>query len=151
MCLHSCKDDGIMFSREAGENWPRGGGGHQEGSPGRVFLLTCTRESPALSLPPLHLSPLVTPLSSLLLQDGVVPQSENLQVYLRVRPFTSAESNNGESQVNCPCLSRCTQLFWVEKAALIDIFFMCVHPGLRDHRGTGNRYPEGTQDLSTKP
>ncbi|XP_075891258.1 kinesin-like protein KIF20B isoform X2 [Nelusetta ayraudi] len=36
--------------------------------------------------------------SSLPAQDSVVSQSENLRVYLRVRPFTSAESNNGESQ-----------------------------------------------------
>jgi len=33
------------------------------------------------------------------LQDSVQSQSENLQVYLRVRPFTAAESDNGESQV----------------------------------------------------
>lgn len=32
-------------------------------------------------------------------QDGVRSQSENLQVYLRVRPFTAAESDGGESQV----------------------------------------------------
>ncbi|XP_071318051.1 kinesin-like protein KIF20A isoform X2 [Trachinotus anak] len=31
-------------------------------------------------------------------QDSVQSQSENLQVYLRVRPFTAAESSNGESQ-----------------------------------------------------
>ncbi|XP_039992224.1 kinesin-like protein KIF20A [Xiphias gladius] len=31
-------------------------------------------------------------------QDSVQSQSENLQVYLRVRPFTSVESDNGESQ-----------------------------------------------------
>lgn len=32
-------------------------------------------------------------------QEGALSQSENLQVYLRVRPFTAAECNNGESQV----------------------------------------------------
>nr|XP_046232599.1 kinesin-like protein KIF20A isoform X2 [Scatophagus argus] len=31
-------------------------------------------------------------------QDSVEPQSENLQVYLRVRPFTAAESDSGGSQ-----------------------------------------------------
>ncbi|XP_040922509.1 kinesin-like protein KIF20A isoform X3 [Toxotes jaculatrix] len=31
-------------------------------------------------------------------QDSLQSQSENLQVYLRVRPFTAAESDNGESQ-----------------------------------------------------
>lgn len=32
-------------------------------------------------------------------QDSVPSQSENLQVYLRVRPFTAAESDNVETQV----------------------------------------------------
>lgn len=32
-------------------------------------------------------------------QDSDQEQSENLQVYLRVRPFTAAESNHGGSQV----------------------------------------------------
>lgn len=32
-------------------------------------------------------------------QDSAPSQSENLQVYLRVRPFTAAESDNVESQV----------------------------------------------------
>lgn len=32
-------------------------------------------------------------------QDGDQSQSENLQVYLRVRPFTVAENDSGESQV----------------------------------------------------
>ncbi|XP_070846015.1 kinesin-like protein KIF20A [Chaetodon trifascialis] len=31
-------------------------------------------------------------------QDSVQSQSENLQVYLRIRPFTAAESDSGESQ-----------------------------------------------------
>lgn len=33
------------------------------------------------------------------LQDDAQEQSENLQVYLRVRPFTAAESGSGEAQV----------------------------------------------------
>uniref|UniRef100_A0A3Q3JLE0 Kinesin motor domain-containing protein n=1 Tax=Monopterus albus TaxID=43700 RepID=A0A3Q3JLE0_MONAL len=36
--------------------------------------------------------------SALQAQDSVQSQSENLQVYLRVRPLTAAESNSGESQ-----------------------------------------------------
>lgn len=32
-------------------------------------------------------------------QDDDLSRSENLQVYLRVRPMTVTESNNGESQV----------------------------------------------------
>lgn len=33
-------------------------------------------------------------------QDAAPSQSENLQVFLRVRPFTSAESDAAESQVS---------------------------------------------------
>lgn len=33
------------------------------------------------------------------LQDDAQEQSENLQVYLRVRPFTAAESGSREAQV----------------------------------------------------
>lgn len=33
------------------------------------------------------------------LQDSCTKEKEHLQVYLRVRPFTSAETNSGESQV----------------------------------------------------
>ncbi|KAF3703990.1 Kinesin-like protein KIF20B [Channa argus] len=36
--------------------------------------------------------------SALPTEDSVQSQSENLQVYLRVRPFTAAESNNAESR-----------------------------------------------------
>ncbi|XP_026206490.1 kinesin-like protein KIF20A [Anabas testudineus] len=36
--------------------------------------------------------------SALPAQDSVSSQSENLQVYLRIRPFTAAESDNSESQ-----------------------------------------------------
>lgn len=33
-------------------------------------------------------------------QEDVLSQSENLQVYLRVRPMTVSERKNGESQVS---------------------------------------------------
>lgn len=37
------------------------------------------------------------------LQDSDRSQTENLQVYLRVRPFTAGESDSGESQVTDFC------------------------------------------------
>lgn len=33
------------------------------------------------------------------LQQSCIEEREHLQVYLRIRPFTSAERNSGESQV----------------------------------------------------
>lgn len=47
-------------------------------------------------------------------QDSAQEQSENLQVYLRVRPFTAAESDSGEPQVTHAVLHRHTYLLlWV--------------------------------------
>ncbi|XP_067432227.1 kinesin-like protein KIF20A [Thunnus thynnus] len=41
---------------------------------------------------------LLSDFSDLPVQDSTESQAENLQVYLRVRPFTAAESSSGESQ-----------------------------------------------------
>ena len=33
------------------------------------------------------------------MQDSSIEEREHLQVYLRIRPFTTTETENGESQV----------------------------------------------------
>lgn len=43
--------------------------------------------------------------SSLIWQQSTLEEREHLQVYLRVRPFTPAESNGGESQVKANMFS----------------------------------------------
>lgn len=60
------------------------------------------------------------------LQDDAQEQSENLQVYLRVRPFTAAESGSGEAQVTHTHTPQCFAgihyssflLLWVSTAEI---------------------------------
>lgn len=45
VCLHSSKDDGVLFSWEAGESWSGGSGRHQERSARRIYCSASTGES----------------------------------------------------------------------------------------------------------
>lgn len=82
------------------------------------------------------------------LQDDAQEQSENLQVYLRVRPFTAAESGSGEAQVTHTHTLQCFAgihyssflLLWVSTAEISgtsSVFLTEEHAGCHSVKNRG--------------